>query len=378
MKFTGLAVVALLCAVLAAPPPLPHGALPPHTFRMGLQCARAAHWVSRFCHAAEVREGECASLLSRAQEACRKRGGANDDAASPLHAAPPLVIPVGLSPTLRIALHGDDAREHSFDVALDAPDAAAGALAAYARGLCAAPAPKLSDGDCALLVPHVVKRVREAREKRAGIAPLLLEVLEAAEESAEEAAGAAAGAAAEEEEEKEGGPVDPAGAAAEATAATAASATAAAAAAEGGAGAAGAAAGGASGGQLLHADVRRLMASGGGGGGGGGLMQPGVRVAAEDAAARDVRLKMCRHGLMLYPAREAIGQALEAFGEWDEQCVSLFGLLLERGQTVLDVGAHIGAYTLFFARAVGAAGRVVAMEPQRLVFQVLASDFSVF
>ena len=48
------------------------------------------------------------------------------------------------------------------------------------------------------------------------------------------------------------------------------------------------------------------------------------------------------------------------------------------GHVVLDVGAHIGAYTRFFARAVGAAGRVVAMEPQRLVFQVLASDFSVF
>ena len=334
---------------------------------MGLQCARAAHWVSRFCHAAEVRENECASLLSRAQEACRKRGGANDAAASPLHdAAPPLVIPVGLSPTLRIVLHGDDAREHRFDVALDAPDApdaASGALlAAYARGLCAAPAPKLSDGDCALLVPHVVKRVREAREKRAGIAPLLQEVLQAAEEAAEAAAAADR-------------PVDPAGAAAEeAAAATTAASAAAAAAAEGGAGATGeeAAGGASSGGQLpLHADVRRLMASAAaGGGGGGGLTQPGVRVAAEDAAARDVRLKMCRHGLMLYPAREAIGQALEAFGEWDEQCVSLFGLLLERGQTVLDVGAHIGTYTLYFARAVGAAGRVVAMEPQRLVFQV--------
>src|SRR5688572_5752212 len=34
-----------------------------------------------------------------------------------------------------------------------------------------------------------------------------------------------------------------------------------------------------------------------------------------------------------------------------------------RGKTVFDIGAYEGIYTLFFARAVGAKGRVVTFEP---------------
>jgi FkbM family methyltransferase len=33
------------------------------------------------------------------------------------------------------------------------------------------------------------------------------------------------------------------------------------------------------------------------------------------------------------------------------------------GQTVLDIGAHIGKYTLQFSRAVGSTGRVISVEP---------------
>ena len=105
-------------ALIALASPLLHGALPPHTYRMGLRCTRAAHWVERFCAKAEVKEAECAGLLTRAQDACRKRGPV-------VTADAPLVIPVGLSPVLRITLHGDDKRAHELAVAVGVPDAAA-------------------------------------------------------------------------------------------------------------------------------------------------------------------------------------------------------------------------------------------------------------
>lgn len=50
------------------------------------------------------------------------------------------------------------------------------------------------------------------------------------------------------------------------------------------------------------------------------------------------------------------------------------------GQTVFDIGGYIGIYTLFFARAVGATGRVVTFEPhpanlRELAFNVRLNNF---
>jgi FkbM family methyltransferase len=44
------------------------------------------------------------------------------------------------------------------------------------------------------------------------------------------------------------------------------------------------------------------------------------------------------------------------------------------GSTVLDVGAHIGYYTLLFAKRVGARGRVMAFEPSTRTFRRLQEN----
>jgi len=43
---------------------------------------------------------------------------------------------------------------------------------------------------------------------------------------------------------------------------------------------------------------------------------------------------------------------------------------------VVEVGANIGAHTLFFARHVGPTGAVLAFEPQRIVFQTLCANLA--
>ncbi|MBW4579254.1 MAG: FkbM family methyltransferase [Tildeniella nuda ZEHNDER 1965/U140] len=89
------------------------------------------------------------------------------------------------------------------------------------------------------------------------------------------------------------------------------------------------------------------------------------------------QLKACRHGTFLYNQNDLyIGRSLELYGEWSEGEVALFQPLIRSGDTVVEVGANIGTHTVFFAKAVGSQGRVLAIEPQRIVFQTLCANLA--
>ncbi len=89
------------------------------------------------------------------------------------------------------------------------------------------------------------------------------------------------------------------------------------------------------------------------------------------------QLKACRHGTFLYnPADEPVGRSLDCYGEWAEGAIALFKSLLQPGDTVVEVGADIGAQTVFLAKAVGVTGRVVAITPHRLTFQLLCGNLA--
>lgn len=89
------------------------------------------------------------------------------------------------------------------------------------------------------------------------------------------------------------------------------------------------------------------------------------------------RLKECRYGTMLYNVNDIyVGRSFELYGEFSEGEVALFRQVVRPGSVVLDVGANIGAHTLFFAGAVGPEGSVFAFEPQRIVFQTLCANMA--
>jgi FkbM family methyltransferase len=69
-----------------------------------------------------------------------------------------------------------------------------------------------------------------------------------------------------------------------------------------------------------------------------------------------------------------LGKCLIDFGEFSHGECELFETILRPGMTVIDVGANIGAHTVFFARAVGPTGKVYAFEPQRLLYQQLCAN----
>jgi FkbM family methyltransferase len=90
------------------------------------------------------------------------------------------------------------------------------------------------------------------------------------------------------------------------------------------------------------------------------------------------RLVRARHGYVLYNRNDTvIGRSIEMYGEYFESEVQVFRRFLAPGDVALDVGSNIGTHTLAMARLVGPAGRVIAFEPQRLVFQTLCANVAI-
>ncbi|MBL1174304.1 FkbM family methyltransferase [Pantanalinema sp. GBBB05] len=85
----------------------------------------------------------------------------------------------------------------------------------------------------------------------------------------------------------------------------------------------------------------------------------------------------CRHGTLLYyPSDRSIGQSLDLYGEYLEGEVTFLQPFLRSGHLVIEVGASLGAQTVWFAKAVGITGKVLAIEPQRLLFQTLCANLA--
>jgi len=84
-------------------------------------------------------------------------------------------------------------------------------------------------------------------------------------------------------------------------------------------------------------------------------------------------------GMMIYVDTRStdIAPSLLMRGVWDLEWTSLFVRLIRPGDTVLDLGANLGVYTLHAARAVGPGGRVHGFEPNRRYAELVARSLAV-
>jgi FkbM family methyltransferase len=90
------------------------------------------------------------------------------------------------------------------------------------------------------------------------------------------------------------------------------------------------------------------------------------------------RQRPCRYATMLYNFHDRyIGRSLDVYGEYSEGEIQLFRQIIKPGHMVIDVGANIGAHTVFLAQQVGLEGSVLAVEPQRIAFQTLCANVAI-
>jgi len=73
---------------------------------------------------------------------------------------------------------------------------------------------------------------------------------------------------------------------------------------------------------------------------------------------------------------EGIDLAIYLFGKFENTTVHTYRRFLKQGDSVLDIGANIGAHTLHFATCVGDTGHVVAFEPTAYAYQKLLANLA--
>jgi len=89
------------------------------------------------------------------------------------------------------------------------------------------------------------------------------------------------------------------------------------------------------------------------------------------------RVIRARHGTMLFNQHDVfVGRSIQRYGDYSELELQFLLRGIRRGDVVVEIGANIGAHTVAFAERVGEAGRVLAFEPQRIIFQSLCANLA--
>ena len=89
----------------------------------------------------------------------------------------------------------------------------------------------------------------------------------------------------------------------------------------------------------------------------------------------EISLSVGKHGRLAYlPLDTYVGRSLATYGEYSDQEVAFLQSLIQPGSVVVEVGANIGAITVPLARTVGESGRVLAFEPQTVVWELLTRN----
>ena len=79
---------------------------------------------------------------------------------------------------------------------------------------------------------------------------------------------------------------------------------------------------------------------------------------------------------MAVDTTDVMGRMLATSGVWEPAATAAFRSLLSPGDVCVDVGAHVGYYTLLASKLVGPAGHVFALEPAPSTFEALSSNLA--
>ncbi len=86
-------------------------------------------------------------------------------------------------------------------------------------------------------------------------------------------------------------------------------------------------------------------------------------------------LKECRWGRFLLLRGDMISMYSDFYGEWSEPEVRLFRKIMAPESNVVEIGANLGLHSVPLAKF-ASKGRVICLEPQRIIFQMLCANIA--
>ena len=92
--------------------------------------------------------------------------------------------------------------------------------------------------------------------------------------------------------------------------------------------------------------------------------------------AAETEVKVVGGSRMFVRTDDLIGRVIAISGVWEPNVTAQFAPALAPGDVCIDVGAHIGYYTLLAARAVGPGGHVYAVEPSPANYRALRRNIA--
>jgi FkbM family methyltransferase len=102
-----------------------------------------------------------------------------------------------------------------------------------------------------------------------------------------------------------------------------------------------------------------------------GFIGSGEFKARHDAAAMPVEVSLDGYSFFVRPIDHDIGREILETRNYEPHVAAVVRRLLKPGDTFVDIGANVGYFTAMAAHLVGAAGKVVAVEPMDKNLQLL-------
>ena len=106
-----------------------------------------------------------------------------------------------------------------------------------------------------------------------------------------------------------------------------------------------------------------------------GLLYKTIKLWRSLLGKKEDIVQICRYGITWkLDLKEGIDLAIYIFGRFESQTVRAYQKWIQPGNTVLDIGANIGAHTLWFSKLVGKEGLVIAFEPTQYAYRKLKTN----